>query len=141
RLGRKAPTFVLGVAAALDDWALERRRLRRPPAEWQRLVAVTRALDQDPWRDALRALDYAHLGNERDKLCELVRTAHVADLPAASVQLLGRTLAEAGENELAVKVLREAQPFRPGDVWLNYELAEALARQVPPQWGEAVRFY
>jgi Flp pilus assembly protein TadD len=141
RLGKKAPAFVLEVAAALDDWAMERRRLKRPAAEWQRLVAVARALDKDPWRDALRALDYAHVSKERDQLRELVSTAKVADLPTASVLLLGRALTAAGENELAIKLLREAQRLHPGDVWLNYELAEALGKQLPSQWPEAVRFY
>jgi serine/threonine-protein kinase len=107
---RRVPArpWVPGLAAALDDWALERRRLRRPPAEWQRLIALARAADPDQWRDALRSLDYEHLNQERDRLLDLARTAKVSELPPASVQLLGQALRAAGEEECAAEVLRAA---------------------------------
>jgi tetratricopeptide (TPR) repeat protein/serine/threonine protein kinase len=129
------------VAVALDDWALERRRLKRPEAEWQRLVALARAVDPDPWRDGLRALDYLHIGKERDKLLELARTAKVSELPPASVELLGLALRRAGAVELAEDALRQAQRRHPDDVWLNYQLAETLKAKKPTPWDEVVRFY
>jgi serine/threonine-protein kinase len=141
RLRARPPAVVLEVTAALDDWALERRRLKRPAEDWQRLVALARALDDDPWRDALRALDFTNLTKERDKLCELTCSANLARLPPASVQLLGRALRTAGEAGRAVDVLKEAQRLHPGDVWINYELAETLAALRPPRWDEAVRYY
>ena len=129
------------VAAALDDWALERRRMKRPAAEWRRLVALARVVDPDPWRDGLRALDYLNIGQELDKLLELARTAKVSELPPASVELLGLALRVAGELELAEDVLRQAQRRHPSDVWLNYQLAETLKARKPTPWDEVVRFY
>jgi Flp pilus assembly protein TadD len=119
------------VAAALDDWAWERRRLQRPAPQWRRLVALARAVDRDTWRDALRALDYLQIAGERDQLRELAHTAKVAELPPASAELLGRALWAAGELELATRVLQEAVLLHPGDVWLNYELAETLKAKKP----------
>ncbi len=43
------------LAGYLDDWASVRRRVKRPDADWRRLVAAARAADPDPWRGALRA--------------------------------------------------------------------------------------
>src|SRR5262249_51667257 len=57
RLASRPPAVCVEVAAALDDWALERRRLKRPPADWQRLVSLARAVDRDPSRTAPRSLD------------------------------------------------------------------------------------
>jgi tetratricopeptide (TPR) repeat protein/serine/threonine protein kinase len=129
------------VAAALDDWAWERRRWKRPAPEWQRLVALARAVDPDPWRNDLRHLVYLNLARERDKLRELAHTAKVSELPPASVELLGRALRTAGAVEQAEGVLRQAQRLHPGDVWLNYELAETLKARKPTPWDEVVRFY
>src|SRR5262249_37598022 len=129
------------VAAALDDWASEWRKLKRPEAEWQRLLALARAVDPDPWRDGLRALDCLHIGKERDKLLELAHTAKVSELPPASMELLGLALRTAGEVELAEDALRQAQRRHPDDVWLNYQLAETLKAKKPTPWDEVVRFY
>jgi serine/threonine-protein kinase len=129
------------VAAALDDWALERRRLNRPAAEWQRLVALARAVDQDAWRTALRSLDYTAIGKERRTLLELADTANVPELPPPSVELLARALRAAGERERAELVLREAQNLHPGDVWINYQLAETLQDRPALNGDEIIRFY
>jgi tetratricopeptide (TPR) repeat protein/serine/threonine protein kinase len=133
--------MLVEVAAALDDWALERRRLKRPATEWRRLIALARAVDPDPWRDGLRALDYLNIGQERDKLLELARTAKVSELPPASVELLGLALRTTGAVELAENALRQAQRRHPSDVWLNYQLAETLKAKKPTPWDEVVRFY
>jgi serine/threonine-protein kinase len=130
---------LIELAGALDDWARERRRLMRPEAEWQRLLALARAVDGDEWRSALRSLDYLNIAKERDRLLNLADTAKVSELPPASVELLGRALRAAGAVEQAVVVLQEAQRLHPRDVWLNYELAETFKAQ--EKWGDAVRFY
>jgi tetratricopeptide (TPR) repeat protein len=130
---------LIELAAALDDWAWERRRLDRPTAEWQRLVVLARAVDRDEWRGALRALDYLNIAEERDQLLHLAHTAKVCELPPANVELVGRALRAAGALEQAVLVLQEAQLLHPHDVWLNYELAETFKAQ--KQWGDAVRYY
>jgi serine/threonine-protein kinase len=127
------------LAGALDDWAWERRRRMRPASEWQRLVALARAVDRDEWRGTLRTLDYLNIAKERDELLKLAQTAKVLELPPASVELLGRALSAAGAPEEAIVVLQDAQRLHPRDVWLNYGLAEAFKGQ--EQWSDAVRFY
>ena len=42
------------LASYLDEWAYVRRGAKVPEATWQRLLAVSRASDPDPWRDRLR---------------------------------------------------------------------------------------
>jgi hypothetical protein len=44
RLTGRPPAVVLEVVAALDEWAGERRRQRKPRAEWRRLVGLAAAL-------------------------------------------------------------------------------------------------
>jgi tetratricopeptide (TPR) repeat protein len=128
------------LAAALDDWAADRKRRRRPAAEWARLLEVARRADPDPWRDRLRA---AVRGGTLLDLQLLYAEAfgRQAELPAASVQLLGVALAAAGDPDTAADWLRPAALRRPGDVWLNYHLAEALKGQRPPRLPEALRHY
>jgi len=41
------------IAAAIDDWCRLRRRTLEVPT-WRKLLAVARAVDPDPWRNALR---------------------------------------------------------------------------------------
>jgi tetratricopeptide (TPR) repeat protein len=47
----------------------------------------------------------------------------------------------AGDPERAVALLSAVQQRHPGDVWVNYELAQALRAQKPPQLPEAIRYY
>jgi tetratricopeptide (TPR) repeat protein len=127
------------VAAALDDWALLRRRSGRA---WPGLLALARAIDpDDPVRNALRGLDRTDRARERAKLAELARVAQVDQLPAASAQLLGMALREAGEVERAAALLKEAQLRHPRDAWLSYELARTFQAHKPPRWDEAIRYY
>jgi tetratricopeptide (TPR) repeat protein len=125
------------LVGALDDWAGERRKRQAPAASWQRLVAVAQQADPDPWRQQVReAL------SKKDRLALKKLAATTGAMPAAgSVQLLGAALREVGEQELAVQWLRAGQRHHPGDVWLNYDLAEALRAAQPPQLLEALGFY
>jgi Flp pilus assembly protein TadD len=58
-----------------------------------------------------------------------------------SVQLLGRALLEAGDAKRAVALLSAVREQHPRDVWVNYDLAQALRAQQPPQLAEAIRYY
>ena len=137
--GRALSEAVL-IAAALDDWADSRRRLRNDMAGAHRLTEVARKVNSDPWRNQLRELLEGPDGPERiPAFRRLAESAQQVDLPAISLDLLGKALLNRGEPRAAETVLRQGQRRYPGDVWLSYDLArclEVLARRV-----EAIRYY
>jgi serine/threonine-protein kinase len=138
RIRARPPAVALAMAAALDDWALHWRRPKPPAADWQRLLQVARAADPDAWRDRLRAT----LGSkDLPGLRRLMDEARPALLPLPSVQLLGRAMLQAGDATRAVALLGAVREQHPGDVWINYDLAQALRAQQPPQLTEALRYY
>jgi serine/threonine-protein kinase len=55
RIAARPASVRLAVVAALDHWTAVRKGRRVGGAAWSRLVAVARAVDPDPDRDALRA--------------------------------------------------------------------------------------
>jgi hypothetical protein len=67
-LRARPAAVVVEVVAALDQWADERRRQRRPKAECDRLADLAQALDDDPGSKSreLRAL-LARGGLERQR--------------------------------------------------------------------------
>ena len=71
----------------------------------------------------------------------LAAAPEAAELPAPTAVLLGQTLADVGQAEAAVALLRAAAGRHPGDVWVNYALAGALDRLRPSAREEAVRYY
>src|SRR4029077_8822183 len=56
RLGAEPDAVVPELIAALDGWMLERRRLKRPEAEWRRLFRVAEQLDRGERHRWLRTL-------------------------------------------------------------------------------------
>src|SRR6516162_8703292 len=56
RLREEPEVVVQGVIAGLDGWMLERRRQKRPKAEWRRLLGLVERLDSSEPRRRLRAL-------------------------------------------------------------------------------------
>jgi tetratricopeptide (TPR) repeat protein len=127
------------LCVALDDWALTRRATRKDKeADWERLLAIARVADPDPWRNRLR--DALEKG-DRKGLLALAAKADVAAQPPAALVLLADALAGSGANAEAVALLRRAQRRHPADFWVNFQLGTALARLRPPQWEDAVGFY
>jgi hypothetical protein len=119
---------------ALDDWA-EAARSRgsfpdsgRDKELSQKLQAITRQLDPDPWRNRLRD---AMVSREAGELEQLARSAPVEELPATTLDRLGRRF-----NQMQLKpmpepmlaLLRRAQQRFPDDLWINYNLALAVSR-------------
>ncbi|HEY8504304.1 MAG TPA: tetratricopeptide repeat protein, partial [Gemmataceae bacterium] len=132
RLGSRPVRAAL--AAALDDWAMARRKARDgDEAGWRQLLELARDIDPDPWRDRLRA---ALAAMDRDALEELARSTEAGQLPPATLVPLGRALAEVGATERAVELLRAAQRRHHGDFWVNHTLGSHL----PTGSDEAVRF-
>jgi serine/threonine-protein kinase len=133
----------LALAAALDDWAAQRRKSRPKDADaWERLVATARAADPEPTRDRLRQLWLEpDQKAQRQPLLELAKQADPHGWPPASQTLLAGALDAAGEREAAADLLRRAQAEHPDDVWVNYDLARLLEGLHPPRTDEAIRFY
>jgi serine/threonine-protein kinase len=168
RLGGRPGPVRTEVTAALDEWAAERRRQRRPEAESQRLTELAQALDDDPGtkrrelrallaRDSLareRALSAlaatlrpvpvpydAGWGEDRAHLRLLAEKADPAAEPVLGLLTLSRALQAAGEDALAERLLRAAVRARPREVVLHHALGQLLEGQQPPRWGEAVECY
>src|SRR5262249_60119410 len=55
-LGAEPAVVTQELIAALDGWMLERRRLKRPEAQWRRLFRVAERLDRSDRQRRLRAL-------------------------------------------------------------------------------------
>jgi len=138
---RARPTAVrVALAAELDDWAALRRDNQGDQAGARRPTEVARLADPDPWRNRLRELLQTSAGQDRlTGLKALARSARFDELPAVSLNLLGATLLNMGDPAGAVAVLSEGQRLYPGDVWLNYTLAQCLERLARHE--EAIRYY
>jgi tetratricopeptide (TPR) repeat protein len=127
------------LVAALEDWAFVRRDGGiGDAAAWQRLLEIAQLADPDPTRSGLRD---ALRDQDVKALKAVAAEAGVADLPAATVWLLGDALARLGALPEAEKVLRQAHQQHPGDFWINHHLAFHLLAMRPPQVDEAIRFY
>jgi serine/threonine-protein kinase len=120
----------VALAAALDDWlALE---VDQPVA--RRLLAVSREVDPEPYRNRLRA---AVADADAAALKQLAREAPAADLPVPTALLLADGLHLAGELGEAVEVLRAARRRHPDDFWVNDILGVFLYNFDPSQSEEA----
>jgi Protein kinase domain len=126
-----AKTVCIELAAALDDWAMVRRRLRpKDDAAWKDLLAIARAADPDPWRKQLRdALER----QDQATLQRLAASELTTDLPPSTLHLLGVALLETGAVEQAALLLTKAQQQHASDFWINYELASYFHSKQPPQ--------
>jgi serine/threonine protein kinase/Flp pilus assembly protein TadD len=129
------------LAAALDQWALIRRRIKgRKDTSSKHLLAVARAADLDGVRNEVRdALKQRDL----KVLLDLVARPDLARrLLPSTYYVLVETLQDLGEAERAVALMRAAQRWDPGDFWVNHHLAYCLANIAqPPRLEEAIRYY
>jgi tetratricopeptide (TPR) repeat protein len=110
---------------ALDDWALVAYAAKPKPLieKVDRLLALARLADPDPvWRDRFR--DRASW-DDRQTLLALAGDASKSDSapPTHQLALLGVLLDKAGEHSVGVRLLADVQRRRPGDYWLNWEMA------------------
>jgi serine/threonine-protein kinase len=142
RLRRQSETAVIELCAFLDDWSAVRREARRAPETWRRSLEAARRADPEPYRDRLRAILVAEDRKpQAEVLKSLAAAPEAAELPAATVILLGNTLADIGQAEAAARLLRQAAGRYPSDVWVNYALAAALDKLRPAAREDAVRYY
>ena len=105
----------LGPGSPRPGFTGRRRRLGRV----SNLLAVARAADPDPWRDAL------HDSLSRSDPAPLIRLAGEPGLEQHDpimLWFLGYGLEVLGEHDRALDVLTRARRAHPGDFWLNTEL-------------------
>ncbi len=139
RIAARPESVRRAIVAALDHWTIVRRKRQRQGKEWRKLVAVARAADPDPVRDTLRAaLAVENKVQLLERIRPLVERARSADWSPASLVLLGNTLADAGDVDAGVRVLRRAAGVHPTDVWVQYTLGNLLMRMKPPRRDEAI---
>jgi uncharacterized delta-60 repeat protein len=139
---RARPASVASVlVAALDDWALSRRKARPKAQEaWKRLVAAARAADPEPLRNRMRELwSAADPKTQLDPVRKLAQEVDPERWPAQSLLLLCGVLIDAGDPHRAEALLRRSQVFHPDDVWVNYNLGLVLEKLSCRE--EAIRFY
>jgi tetratricopeptide (TPR) repeat protein/serine/threonine protein kinase len=143
RIRARPAGLAMAMAAALDDWANQRRQARPQDSEgWRRLIAAARAADPDKIRDRLREVwSQPDTKARRGPMLELAKQADPQTWPPASLTLLGDALGEADEHEAAAALFRRAQAHYPGDVWLNYDLGRELEAVHPPRTDEAIGYY
>ncbi len=142
RLRRRGEPVAIELSAFLDDWSAARHAAKRPVAAWRKPLEAARLADPEPYRDRLReVLQAEDRRSTAEALKALAADREAAELPAATAVLLGRTLAGLGQVEPAVDLLRNAVIRHPGDVWVNYFLADALERLRPPAREEAIRYF
>jgi serine/threonine-protein kinase len=135
---RKRPeAVVVEVAAALDDWAFERRRKKSLEASWRHPLEVAMQADPDKLRVALRQ---AMASGDMAALRK-VAAGKLDGLPVASLALLGFLLENAGDRDAAIRWLKRAQLRYPGDLWINYALGQSLRLVQPPRLGQALQYY
>jgi serine/threonine protein kinase/tetratricopeptide (TPR) repeat protein len=135
----------LHLVLALDRWAesLRAEALRSNPralnpAQWQRLQAISRAADPDPWR--LRYNAASEAGDDLKTLRDLADGADPSRVHTRLLAALGDSLRAAGDVEASVAFLRRIQRVHPADYSINASLAWSLRNLNPPQWDEAIAY-
>ena len=111
----QSPELRVALVEALDDWA---EHANTPDV--QRLLAIARQADPDPWPNKIRD---AVEGKKVEVLRQLARDPDVAHRSAATLVRLGSALAVAESRSDAVALLREAQRLYPNDFWINKHLS------------------
>jgi serine/threonine-protein kinase len=143
RLSAEPPIVEQELIAALDGWMMERRRRKRPEAEWRRLFRVAEQLDRNERHRQLRALLIE--GRARAATLAGVREVRKAidprTEPALSVVMLSRALASVMDFAGAEEVLRQGATARPNQVLLLHELGRLLDEQSPSRLEEAIGYY
>jgi tetratricopeptide (TPR) repeat protein len=135
----RGTTVAAELAAALDEWAWQRRELCGPAdPSWQHLLRVARAADPDPWRVRLReALERG----DGPALADLAGGEEAFGLRPATLSVLASALEKQGAAGQALALRRETRRRHPNDYWANAELGLMLMDRKPPEVDEAIRFF
>jgi serine/threonine protein kinase/Flp pilus assembly protein TadD len=131
------------LAAGLDFWA-DFLAHKGDQEGADRLLALARQTDNNPWRNRLREV----IGPGKNIPVDLLQSFPVEEMPPATLGLVAGVLAfetrfvTPEALKAAVELLKRAQQRYPADFWLNHQLAVMLANHVqPPRLEEAVGYY
>jgi serine/threonine-protein kinase len=163
RLRREPAVVVQELIGGVDAWMMERRRQKRPEAEWRRLFRVADRLDSSEQHRRLRALlvgdappraeavaGLVAVGSPWPALWELARGNEWLQLrrvrkqidprkePMLTVVLLAQACDALGDAAEAEEVLRQAAAARPDQVVLLMALGKLLERD---RLEEAIGYY
>jgi serine/threonine protein kinase/Tfp pilus assembly protein PilF len=118
------------IIAALDEWvAAEQGEIN------EALVALTRAVDDNLWRNRVRA---AMAANDFDVLGSLAKEdSYLVQSPHMMVTVAAKLYDDGGDIELATDRLSRAQRIHPTDFFINFVLGSWLHQSAP---GEAVGY-
>ncbi|MBL8900207.1 MAG: tetratricopeptide repeat protein [Planctomycetes bacterium] len=115
------------LAVALDDWRTWPLRLagaRDVRDAWSdRLLAISMALDPDPWRNRLRTLLTMSSVDGND-LASLRAQADFQTLPPVSLTMLAHAFDLMGASDIAVQVLHSAYELHPTDFGITFDLGQ-----------------
>jgi tetratricopeptide (TPR) repeat protein len=131
---RARPGVAIALAAALDNWASERRR--RDPDQSKRLWALAAAVDPDPWRVSVRS---ASAALDVGVLLRLANAADTARQPPQSQMLLASSLRLCGQPEQALALLERGCEVHPDDFWIHFSLGALNTNVRPARLEAAVR--
>ena len=113
------------VSEALDDWAFLQSQKGDEAAEAARLWTIAMAIDGDAWRNKLRD---ALIRGDSEAIKQLASSDDVLEQSPPTLWLLGKSLDQYNQRELAIAILRKGAIRYPRDFWLNY-LAGQLQRR------------
>ena len=142
RVQRRPPPVALELAGYLDGLASVRRALGRPIEQWRHLLQTAKAADPDPYRTQLRErLEAQDLKSALPELRALAADSHAATLAPASTLLLASALRRAEDEMAYLDLLKRSADVHANDLWVNFSLAEALAKAPGGREHEALRYY
>jgi serine/threonine protein kinase/Flp pilus assembly protein TadD len=125
--------------AGLDHWLQIRKEIiKAPDASWRPLLLVARAADDDDYRNQIRD---ALLARDGTALIRLTQVEHLSELPVVTALYAADVLRWNHQTDQALELLQRLQRRRPGDFWVNWQLAINLALRGRIHYDEAIRFF
>jgi serine/threonine protein kinase/Flp pilus assembly protein TadD len=140
-LGRPA-RVTIQIASYLDDWSLFIRSTGGSGDRSDRLTALARVIDPDPWRNALRdALSIADRLKRRQAIAKMAAASDAIAQPSSTIVMLSLALRLTGQADLAIGLMQTARFQHSGDPWIHQELGWALLAALPPRREDALRAF
>lgn len=134
RIRGRPPHVAEACVYALESWRL---LFKRPVPQRQWIDAVLNGIDSNPWRREVRD---AYHQKDWDAVGDLLHSVSQERPTVDAIHVVAEQLMEAGQFDLALRLLEAAQPIYPGDFWINLYLGLAYYSHPQPRYEESVRF-